>query len=405
MLRPRRLLLGLLALTGFVSPMDSFRVGAIGGIADVLLLGSLGLLLFIALTSGRLWSLRAYLPVLLTAAGLAVAGLVGTFFSQAPGTSVLNIARFTMAVWGMMVLFANATSRRQDVQLLMWSYVLGASASALFGLIAANRIGRAQGLSFHPNAMGLTCAFAMSLLYGLFTVASTRVRRVGLVILAILGLGILASGSRAAVVAAVAGTAVYLLASRNRRLFTYGALAVAAGALAILSGLYALPESTAIDRLFTPSELTSQSDEGRARVRQESIEEIDAHPLTGSGFANATAAHNLPLQALQAGGILGLLAFLGLVATILRPLLRRRRDPLVAGSLAMYCSYLATAFASNTLWDRWLWFPITCGVALHATHAAHEGREGDAAPERVGTTTQPVGTVRSPAASGTDPFR
>ena len=367
--KPRRLLLGLLALVGFVAPMDSIRFGGIGGLADVVLLAALAVLVFIALASGKSWPLRSYAPVLVCAAGLAFAGLIGTFFSPAPTTSLLNIARFTVAVWGMMVLFANAARTTHDVKVLMWSYVLGATTSAVYGFIVPNRIGRAQGLSFHPNALGLTCVFAMALLYGLLVAASTRVRWAGLVLLSILGLGVLSSGSRAAVVAAVAATAAYLVTTRNRRLLAYGMLAVAAGAIATLSGLYALPEHTALDRLFTPSELTSQSDEGRARVRNASIEQIDAHPLTGSGFANATTAHNLPLQVLQAGGALGLIAFAGLVVTILRPLIRRRRDPLVAGSLAMYCGYLATAFASNTLWDRWLWFPITCGLALHAVLA------------------------------------
>jgi len=370
MLRPRRLLLGLLALTGFVAPMDSIRAGGIGGLADVMLLASLGLLAFIVLATGNYRKLTSYGPVLLAATGMAFAGLIGTFFSVSPASSALNIARFTIAVCGMMIVFANAAENDRDVRLLMWSYVMGSSASALYGLVRPSPSGRPQGLSFHPNALGLTSVFALCLLCGLISVASLRVRVIGLALVAILGLGIVISGSRAALVAGAVGTLVFVVASRNQRLIRYGALAVVSAILALFLGLYALPETTAIDRLFTPSELTSQIDQERALVRDVAIQEIDAHPLTGSGFGNATAAHNLPLQALQAGGILGLAAFLFLVASILRPLIRRRRDRLVAGVLAMYCGYLATFFASNALWDRWLWFPIICGLALHATRSA-----------------------------------
>lgn len=376
MVNPRRLLLGLLALTGFVSPMDSIRVAGIGGLADVLLLASLALLFFVVLVTGIYRQLTSYGPVILAAAGMVFSGLIGTFFSPAPALSALNIARFAVAILGMMLVFANAACNVRDVRLLMWSYVLGSTVSSLYGLFQANPYGRAQGLSFHPNALGLTSVFAMSLCYGLISIGSTRTRMVGLGMVSILGLGVVSSGSRAALAAAVASTLVFIVASRNRRLVRYGALAVVGATLAAFFGLYTLPESTAIDRLFTPSELTSQSDQERTRLRDASLEQVDAHPLTGSGFANATAAHNLPLQALQAGGVLGIASFVAMVAAILRPLVRRRRDMLVAGSLAMYCGYLATSLASNTLWDRWLWFPIICGIALHACRSSDGPIEG-----------------------------
>ncbi len=53
-------------------------------------------------------------------------------------------------------------------------------------------------------------------------------------------------------------------------------------------------------------------------------------------------------------------------ALIVRQFARRRRDPLVGGFLAMYLGYLAAAVFSNAIWDRWLWFPIACGLAAAA---------------------------------------
>ncbi|CAN5604082.1 hypothetical protein BH20ACT2_BH20ACT2_25030 [soil metagenome] len=45
----------------------------------------------------------------------------------------------------------------------------------------------------------------------------------------------------------------------------------------------------------------------------------------------------------------------------------RRRAPLAAAVLALYTSYLVAGLVSNTLWDRWLWFPIAVGLAASAT--------------------------------------
>jgi O-antigen ligase len=364
----RRILFVLLAHAGFVAPMDSLRAGVIGGAADVVLLCALILLVLITLATGR-WRRpgATYLPVLVAAFTLALAGLIGTFFSAAPGTSVLNVVRFSVAVGGMLLLFSQSVARPNEVRCLMWAYVLGVTMSAAYSLTHVNPYTqRGEGLAFHSNALGLTCVFAMCLAYGLVSTATRSGRRLGLGCLSVLGLGLLNSGSRAALIALTAATLTFVAVSQNRTLLRYGTFAAAMAGGAVFAGWYTLPAATAIDRLFTTSELTSQSDAERTELRGVTIVRISAHPLTGSGFANATAAHNLPLQVIESAGVLGGLAFSALVWAILKPLIRRRRDPMIAGSLAMYIGYLVAGLASPPLWDRWLWFPVACGVALTA---------------------------------------
>jgi O-antigen ligase len=211
--------------------------------------------------------------------------------------------------------------------------------------------------------LGLTSVFAIALLTGILSSSeSRRERTVGIGSFIVLLGGVSNSGSRAAVLAGVVAIAVLVVLTRQRKVFRYAAIAVAGGLMAIGVGLYKVPESSALNRLVRPS-LVGEADNQRGEAIDDTIERISDHYLTGSGFAAVGAAHNLPLQVVDSAGPLGAVAFAALVASILRVLVCRRHDPFVAGVLAMYVSYLAAGLVQPPLWDRWVWFPIACGLA------------------------------------------
>jgi hypothetical protein len=127
-----------------------------------------------------------------------------------------------------------------------------------------------------------------------------------------------------------------------------------------------------LGRVLYPSESTQRANEGREELAAVVIDRVDDNVLTGSGFAYATQAHNVYLQVLDIGGVLGVLSFAGLAGAILRSGLRGRRDRLVAGALAAYAGYLVSGLVANSLWDRWLWFPIVIGLAARAASTPSE---------------------------------
>ncbi|MGI9119545.1 MAG: O-antigen ligase family protein, partial [Acidimicrobiales bacterium] len=130
------------------------------------------------------------------------------------------------------------------------------------------------------------------------------------------------------------------------------------------------------------------ADEDRAEYRAVTLDQIEAHPLTGVGFNFAKVAHNVYLQVLASAGVIGLLGFLGVAALVVAMAIKTalpgpQHDLWPAGMIAAYVAYLAAGVVSNLLWDRWLWVYLSLAVAVSATSchpADHDDQE--AAPRR-----------------------
>ncbi len=371
----------LLLAAAFVAPMDGVRVEPIGGVTDIFLLAGIGVAALRSLVRRGREPLGPVAPVAAAAGTLAVAGLIGTFHSADTVESILNITRFTVATVAFPLAVASLAPRAAEVRQMAWAYVLGSTASALVSMVTVNPVvGRSAGLSSHPNVLGLSAAFTLALLAGLADTATTRARWLaggcGLALL----VGLSRSGSRAAVLGLVVVVGTYLVVTRRHRVALYLAAIVAGAAVVVALGLWVPAPDSALGRVTRPSAGTEQSDEGRAALAATVIERVDRNVLTGSGFSNATEAHNIFIQVVDVGGVLAVVAFTAMATAILRALARGRSDPIVAGALAMYVAYLASGTVSNTLWDRWLWFPIVIGLAAAAATTATAAAPADDAP-------------------------
>lgn len=364
----RPALSALVMTIGFTVPMDSLRAGSIGGLADAVLLLALLLLAFDRMTTDRRWPLAHFVPVMLSAAGVALGGLIGTFWSDQVGESLLNLLRFTIGIGGTLLLLAAVPRDIKDVRRYAWAFVLGATLSAAYGLTHFNIYhGRSSGLTIHPNTLGIVSVLALSVLWGLLTTTGRMGRLVAVACVGILTAGVFNSGSRAALLGLLASVATFFVLSRSTRMLRYGIPLVAIAALAMATGRYALPTNNALDRLTNPA-LSTASDKERAALRDEAIHRIETNPLTGTGFASATAAHSVPIQVIDSAGPLGALSAAAMVVMVVRPYVRRRGDSLLAAFLTSYVAYIAMALFANAIWDRWIWFPIGCGLAA-VTHS------------------------------------
>jgi hypothetical protein len=184
----------------------------------------------------------------------------------------------------------------------------------------------------------------------------------------VLCLAVLRSGSRAGLIALVGATLVVLLGVGARTVAACGRAARKARALVLGGGValavamvsvgpVSLGSHNAVRRFLGDATATA-SDVGRDRLLAGGLRTFAAHPLTGAGFQDPLAAHDVYLQVGAAGGILSLVGFALLASTVVRSGLGcqpRERAWLSTGYLAGFLGYLAAGLFQNMLWDRYLW--------------------------------------------------
>ncbi len=252
---------------------------------------------------------------------------------------------------------------------VFYAWLSGAVAAVLVGLAtSALHGGRAQvPRGVGPNGLGTTLLLGSLLSLGL-AVRAPRGERWpyvagGLVCL----LGLLGSGSRAALAAWVAGAA-YLawreLGARPRRM----AAVLGGGAVLLVAGLAATP--LLVERIRNTVDDVSHN---RVLIWQTSFAMIAARPLLGTGFgtferayqrvkgpdmAREPFAFNLWLNLAVETGILGFLAALSVAIAAIHTWWRGTPDAMTPVIAALWIGLLVDQFADNTL------FSISTSAAL-----------------------------------------
>lgn len=369
------LMLLVMASAAFTTTMNDLHVGSVLTVADLFLAIALGLAGASRLIHPSRTSMAAYRPFFLATAAIFLGGLVGSFFASNFSLGILELMRFGVSTTGVMMVVALWGPGRRELRVLTWAFASGTATSVVFGMVN-DGAGRLRGLTIHPNHLGMACVLAFGAAVGLAltsTPGKPRTFASGLCLL--LSAGVVLSGSRAALAAWLVSVLVVLFITRNRRLARVATLFTVLAAAALLLGVVHLPATNAVTR--AAGDPTAQAaDEQRAAYLAVTLERIDAHPFTGSGFNYATQAHSVYLQVLDSAGVIGLLAYLGIVALVLRIASRARQahDYWLAGLAASCVGFFAAATVSNLFWDRWLWVYLSLVVALSATSAGpHSG--------------------------------
>jgi O-antigen ligase len=301
---------------------------------------------------------------------------------------------YAVGVVFLVVAMAPAMAGRAAVTLIGWAFVAGAVLSVLGGVAAPGggiaEEGRYQGTLGDPNLLAAALFPAAVLALGLAAGLRDRGMRtlVLVAVLAVLGAGFVASGSRGGVVGALAALAVAIVFVERRRAALVGALALALAVLA--ASLWLAPG--AWER--SPS-LSSGS--GRGDLWTVAWHMAGDHPLLGVGLDNYPAvasdyarsvgplksvdliddpheAHNLYLQLLAEAGVVGLAAFTFFVATCLysawvaarlfRSQGDRARAALAGALLVAIVAMLGAAVFVSAPVDRRLWVLLALGPAL-----------------------------------------
>ncbi|MDQ2648594.1 MAG: O-antigen ligase family protein [Actinomycetota bacterium] len=384
----------LVLLTSFTIPMNRLFPGAIPiPASDFFLVAAVGVYLLMRLVEQRSSEEQTYRTIFIALGVISLGGLVGALFETAGpfmykalgvpnrdvsgwGPNLGNLMKFILGSFLPMALWALVRPNRKFMVRIVNAFFAGCTFSALIGLTLPYGRGgaRAIGVTVHPNQFGSLSLMGIGA--GLGLLLSGRLRPWALPAFPILALGILQSGSRAA----LGGLAVLALIvgpmTRDRRVFGGLALGLAAVLMVFATGVIQPSGEDALGRTFGDSSTAVGSGAIRDDLAERVFDRWQERPVTGQGFNYMRPSHNVYLGLITSAGVLGVLGFAVLVGAIVRRVWRQRDDMLTLGVAAGYFAYLANAYFDNIFWWRWLWFYVGLVVAVTATA---ERRKADAA--------------------------
>ncbi len=338
---------------------------------------------------------RQAAPIAGAVALMATGGLLGTLSSSDPSGSAVNVLQLAMAALGLQLL---VLLWAPDVDELRWAsglFVASVIVAGIVGLFGPEYVaGRVRGWAYHPNHLGAMTAIAAGPAIAIWLTASGWRRHASVAALVLLALVMLIAGSRTGLVASAAVVMVFALPLRRGLWVTPRTVVAALAAFAILTAavigagfsddplsrrFHSADElgrgADAVSRMIRPQgELVSDST--RIVLLRGVRDEIRESPLTGNGFAEVQAAHNIYLQMWAAGGLLSLLGMLMVPLVAGRWALAAdrllsvdggdRASMLLLGLAAGMVGYSVSGLFEPTLWERWIWICPALASALLA---------------------------------------
>jgi O-antigen ligase len=348
-------------------------------VADLFLL--LGALLIIpaSIVTGR--AVPGYL--LAAAALLGISGSLAALASPDFALNALPMAQFLIAMVVVPLLIAYTGMPGLMGAMFVASAAIGSTVAVVDAFTGAGlgtsltgfiSFGREAGLAAHSNHLALAAAMALPFAIQRY-LTSGPTRLLAGVAVVVLGVGLLVAGSRAGLLAAALGTIATLWLGRQH--IRRGALVI--GVAFAIIGLLAAAQagesvSLAIDRL-TGEVSVGGSDEDRFVLYDAALARFADSPLFGEGYGSIRVAHNVYLQVLQAGGVIGLMGLLTFLAGTLR--LVDRESTVSAAAAAAMVAWMAAGLVQNAIYDRYLYVPagILLAVWLQRRDRVASGRE------------------------------
>lgn len=375
------IILYLVTAAVFLLPMNNFRLSSSLTVGDGFIV--VALLLSVVMRSEQRDLRISGMDGLLVGLSIIVTGgLVGSFFADSVASSIAGVGKFGAATLALPLLFGLWRPDVAKVRIVAWSIVLGSCANAVVGILFIRTVGRALGLSSQPNHLALASLMAVGLGLGMAMSAGPRQQMLLTAAVAVLTVGTVMSGSRSGLIAEVLVIGAIAWLVHDRKLIL---TALTAGVLFVVAlgfGMLGRSGSSAVGRLLGGGG-AAISDQARAESLRAALQTISHHPLTGQGFENALATHDIVLELAATAGVLGLFGF-GFVGWMaIRPIwaryrwgaMRRRApgDVLLIGAIASVLGFFANGLFGNQLYDRYIWIVFTIAAALsHQLGAEHD---------------------------------
>lgn len=374
-----------------------------------------------------------------------VVQLVGGATSRQPATSLAEVTTFVVEGLALWILLANAARAADVIRACAVVLVMTAAALSLLSVaqesgvledgdaygfaqvsdavVAEDEAAGREGESRHAGPIGeqnrWAQCLAMVLPLSVALAARDRSRAVRLLALGTvpaIGAGIVLTYSRGAAVGVVLAVLVAVVLRWVPRAATLAAVAVVVVALAVVAPVFASRASTVVTARGSATGETAtfatEGSESDGSFANRSVEASAAiavfvhHPLFGVGpglfptyFQDEARrlgaerivgvdrqAHNLYLGVAADTGALGLGAFVGVIATILRPLAGVRRrfaasrpdlSALATGYAMAIVVFLTTGLFLHFAYIRYFWLFAGLAAAMGVVHdATDEGPDG-----------------------------
>lgn len=353
LLGPTRFGTLLVFLGVFTAPMNSLRPG--GGsvtFSDLFLL--LGFLLLVPRMLRQ--RVRPSSLHLLGSLLLFAAGCIASLHNPDTASSLGYLVKMMTALTLLPLAFLLWHPSLRQLVWMAWAYVAGQLVSLADGFAGSRYDGRFYGLTTHPNFFGMCSLLAAALCLFLLARSSPQRRPWPIAACGLCLLGVLFSGSRAALLAAVVVAVVFPILERSAKAGYLVVLAatVTGASLGVL--LANAGPGTALGRLAGKG-TASGSDDQRIDSLQQGWETFTQGPLLGTGFSFETSlTHNGYLEVATAFGIFGFLGYAAILWALVRVIFRARRRNLLGYVALGYCFI---SFFNNTLWDRFAWVALS----------------------------------------------
>lgn len=372
-LGPERLGIALLLVATFLSPMNGLKLGEGGNVT----FADFGYVLAIGLLIPRLLQSTSKLPRLYVwgVSILVVNALVVSALSAIAIPSLLGFVRVAYAMIVIPIVFHRLRPSFTLLNAFAWAYVGGQLVSMFRGLATGTVTseGRAVGWTTQPNFYALGGQLAFALCAFLFYRTPKDKRWIVVLVAILCAYSVYESGSRASLLCIVTTVLLWPIVERTA-ISTY--VLVSVGAVGAIIATYAIanaPAGSALARLRGEGSAQG-SDLQREISLQSGIDRFLANPIQGNGWTNILDIHNVYVEVLVAGGVIALLGFLFVMASMLRPLFA---EPVPNRLAFVTASYLVFAALGPTIYDRVLW------GALGLVFALHPEDPNDSSPEEV----------------------
>lgn len=253
--------------------------------------------------------------------GLLTIGTLSAFATDQPGPNFAHLQDVVQGVVLLSVLLVLWQPGRRTVMAAAVVYVFGSCVNVVASVLEGPDSGdRYSGLTSHPNVLGYCQVLSLALVPFLLATLPRKYHWVVGIASVFSMYGIWISGSRAALLGAIVLTLLYPVFKRS----IPAALGVAALCLPTLvvvdNVAQSLDSSTALGRLLGASSAGVSNDARRAGA-EAGLDQFLNHPLLGDGWLTIWGAHTGYLQVAAAIGVFGLLSYIVLLASILRPLI------------------------------------------------------------------------------------
>ncbi len=326
--------------------------------------------------------------------------LLGPYPPFLPSRSDIgNLAKLEISLLIVPLLIAVVATTAGRSRRLLDAWALGATVNAAVGVLDyagvhlapyAIEARRSSGLTIHPNYLALSSVLAVPAAM-LWLGRSRRWTVAGALSVALLIGGVYASGSRAGSVASVLAIVATVVAiPRLRRVGMMLLPLVGIGLVAV--ALFTKLGREVIHQLRLGAGDTSAagSDFQRGADAQLALSQITERPIEGVGFSVITDAHVIYLQVLAAGGAIAMASFAvflgGLAGAARRAWATPWHDAVAAASVTVVV-WLVNGFFDNQVADKYLFVVPGILIAL--------SRSAEPTPAR--------GRLRGPAWASADP--